>query len=195
MASSSTTCPAGTTRRRTNSPRLLRVGSPSPRTFSHGTSPSRPSTSSHTPRAARNPRGLPRVQRGRSPWTRTPRTRRTCSPCSRGTTSTRPKPWTWSWLPARGTGATNTSPGWLEGELPSEQCEARLIARMAKSFALIDGELYKRRIRHLAAMRAHPPGARAPPGYTRGCVRPPRRTPHPRGQCVPPVVLLAHRSR
>jgi ribonuclease HI len=33
-----------------------------PRTSSHETLPSRPSTSSHTPRAVRNPRGLPRVQ-------------------------------------------------------------------------------------------------------------------------------------
>jgi hypothetical protein len=29
------------------------------------------------------------------------------------------------------------------GELPSDQSEARHIARMAKSFALVDGELYK----------------------------------------------------
>jgi hypothetical protein len=34
---------------------------------------------------------------------------------------------------------------WIDrGELPSNQSEARRIARMAKSFALIDGELYKR---------------------------------------------------
>jgi hypothetical protein len=34
---------------------------------------------------------------------------------------------------------------WMDrGELPSEQSEARRIARMAKSFALIDSELYKR---------------------------------------------------
>jgi hypothetical protein len=34
---------------------------------------------------------------------------------------------------------------WIDrGELPSERSEARRIARMAKSFALIDGELYKR---------------------------------------------------
>jgi ribonuclease HI len=33
-----------------------------PRMFSLGTSPSRPSTSSHAPRAAKIPRGLPRVQ-------------------------------------------------------------------------------------------------------------------------------------
>jgi hypothetical protein len=34
---------------------------------------------------------------------------------------------------------------WMDrGELPSERSEARRIARMAKSFALIDGELYKR---------------------------------------------------
>jgi hypothetical protein len=30
------------------------------------------------------------------------------------------------------------------GELPSDQSDARRVARMAKSFALVDGELYKR---------------------------------------------------
>jgi hypothetical protein len=30
------------------------------------------------------------------------------------------------------------------GELPSDQSEARRIAGMAKSFSLVDGELYKR---------------------------------------------------
>jgi ribonuclease HI len=34
---------------------------------------------------------------------------------------------------------------WMDrGELPSDRSEARSIARMAKSFALVDGELYKR---------------------------------------------------
>jgi hypothetical protein len=34
---------------------------------------------------------------------------------------------------------------WMaRGELPSDQAEARRIARMAKSFALVDDELYKR---------------------------------------------------
>jgi hypothetical protein len=34
---------------------------------------------------------------------------------------------------------------WMDrGELPSERSKSRRIARMAKSFALIDGELYKR---------------------------------------------------
>jgi hypothetical protein len=33
---------------------------------------------------------------------------------------------------------------WMDrGELPSDRSEARPIARMAKSFTLIDGELYK----------------------------------------------------
>jgi hypothetical protein len=59
MASSSTTCPAGITRRRTSSLRSRWGGSPSHQMSSLGTSPSLPSTSSHTPRAARNPRGLP----------------------------------------------------------------------------------------------------------------------------------------
>jgi triphosphoribosyl-dephospho-CoA synthetase len=34
---------------------------------------------------------------------------------------------------------------WMaRGELPSERSEARRITRMAKSFTLVDGELYKR---------------------------------------------------
>jgi hypothetical protein len=34
---------------------------------------------------------------------------------------------------------------WMDrGELPANRSEARRIARMAKSFALVDGELYKR---------------------------------------------------
>jgi hypothetical protein len=33
---------------------------------------------------------------------------------------------------------------WMDrGELPLDRSEARRIARMAKSFALVDGELYK----------------------------------------------------
>jgi hypothetical protein len=71
----------------------------------------RPSPSSRTPRTAQNPWGLPRIQRAQSPWTRTPRTRRTCSPSSRGTAQTKPKPWMSSQPPARWTGATSTSPG------------------------------------------------------------------------------------
>jgi hypothetical protein len=52
---------------------------------------------------------------------------------------------------------------------------------MAKSFALIEGELYKRRAGRLAAVRAYPSGARAPSGYSRGRVRPPRGATHPVG--------------
>jgi hypothetical protein len=62
--------PAGITRRRTTSPRSRRGGSPSPRMSSLGTSPSRLSTSNHTPRTVRDPRGLPRIQPTLSPWTR-----------------------------------------------------------------------------------------------------------------------------
>jgi ribonuclease HI len=64
--------------------------SPSPQTFLPEISPSPPSPSSHTPRAARNPRRLPQIQQARSPWMRNPRTRRTCSPSSRGMAPTRP---------------------------------------------------------------------------------------------------------
>jgi ribonuclease HI len=61
-----------------------------PRTFSLEISPSPPSPSSRTPRATRNPRGLPRIRRAQSPWTRTPRTRCMCFPSSRGTAPARP---------------------------------------------------------------------------------------------------------
>jgi hypothetical protein len=86
---------------------------------------------------------------------------------------------------------------WMErGELPSDRSEARRIARMAKSFALVDGELYK----HAAS------------GILQRCVPIPEgrellwdidagicghhaapRT--PRRQRVPPRLLLAHRGR
>jgi hypothetical protein len=34
---------------------------------------------------------------------------------------------------------------WMDrGELPADRPEARRLARIAKSFALVDGELYKR---------------------------------------------------
>jgi hypothetical protein len=43
-------------------------------------------------------------------------------------------------------------------------------------------------------VRTHPLGARDPPGHTRGRVRPPRSAAYPRGQRVPPGLLLAHRG-
>jgi hypothetical protein len=41
-------------------------------------------------------------------------------------------------------GETSTSPGWIEKGSPPDRSEARRIAKMAKSFTHIDGELYKR---------------------------------------------------
>jgi hypothetical protein len=54
--------------------------SPFPRMFSRETSPNPPLTSARYPRVRKNPRGLPRILRVRNPWTRTPRTRHSCSP-------------------------------------------------------------------------------------------------------------------
>jgi hypothetical protein len=78
--------------------------SPFPRTFSHGMSPGHPSTSSRHPRIRRNPQGLPRTQQAQSLWTRTPRTRRLYSPCSRGMERMRPRPWIQSQSPTQRTG-------------------------------------------------------------------------------------------
>jgi ribonuclease HI len=109
-----------------------------PQTFLRGTSSSHSSTSSPTPRVVKNPRRLPRVQQAQSPWTRTPRTRRMYSPCSRGMAPTRPKPWKQNRSPTRETGGTNTSPGWIEGSYPRTDPRPDA-ARMAKSFTLVDG--------------------------------------------------------
>jgi ribonuclease HI len=65
-----------------------------PPNVSRATSRSPRSPSSPTPRATADPRGLPRIQRVRNPWMRIPRTRRTCSPFSRGTAPTRSMRWT-----------------------------------------------------------------------------------------------------
>jgi hypothetical protein len=111
-------CPAGTTRRRTSSPKSRRGESTFPRMFLRGMSPGCQSTSSRPSRGKRNPRGLPQTQQAWSLWTRTPRTKRLYSLCSRGMARVRPKPWTQSQSPARRTGETNTSPGWIEGNSP-----------------------------------------------------------------------------
>jgi hypothetical protein len=85
---------------------------------------------------------------------------------------------------------------WMDrGELPSERSEARHIARMAKSFTLVNGELYKRAASGILQRCVPIPQGRAPPGYTCGRVRPSRSTPHLRGQCIPPGLILAHRGR
>jgi transposase InsO family protein len=52
---------------------------------------------------------------------------------------------------------------------------------MAKSFALVDSELYKRAASGILQRCVPIPEGRAPPGHTRGCLRPPCRAPHPRG--------------
>jgi hypothetical protein len=50
---------------------------------------------------------------------------------------------------------------WMDrGELPSDRSEARRIARMAKSFALIDGELYKRAASGILQRCVHVPEGR-----------------------------------
>jgi ribonuclease HI len=88
---------------------------------------------------------------------------------------------------------------WMDrGELPSDRSEARRIARMAKSFTLVDGKLYKRAasgVLQRCVMRSHPTGARAPSRHPRGRMRSPRGAAHPCGQRVPPRFLLAHRGR
>jgi hypothetical protein len=141
------------------------------------------------------PSGLPRIQRTQTPWTRTPRTRRSCSPSSRGTAPTRPKPWTSSQPPARWIGATNILLGSTEGNFPRTGPRPSASPGWPNPSPSSTASCTSVPPSHPAAMRAHPPGARAPPGHTRGRVRTPCRTSHPRGQRVPPGLLLAHRGR
>jgi hypothetical protein len=164
--------------------------------FFCGTSRNRLSTSNQHPRASRNPRGLPRIQRSRSLWTRTPRMRHLCSPCSRAMVQTRPRPWTPS-PPPHAEDWRAKYFAWMDrGELPPDRSEARRIARMAKSFIIVDDELYKRAASGvLHRCIPTPARARAPPRHPRGRVWPPRGTAYAHGQCVPPGLLLAHRGR
>jgi ribonuclease HI len=67
------------------------------------------------PSSHEEPSGAPSSPQARSLWTRIPRTRRMYSPYSRSMAPTRPRPWKRSRSPAQETGATNTSPGWIEG--------------------------------------------------------------------------------
>jgi hypothetical protein len=118
--------------------------SPFPRMSLRATSRNRLLTSNQHPRTKRNPRGLPRTQQAQCLWTRTPRTRRLCSPCSRGSARTRLSPWTRSQPPCA-EDWRNKYIAWMDrGELPSDRSEARRIARMARSFTLVGSELYKR---------------------------------------------------
>jgi ribonuclease HI len=86
---------------------------------------------------------------------------------------------------------------WMDrGELPSDGSEAKHIARMAKSFALVDGELYKRTASSiLQRCVSIPEGRELLRDIHAGVLRPPCCAPHPRRQCVLPVLLLAHRGR
>jgi hypothetical protein len=68
---------------------------------------------------------------------------------------------------------------WMDrGELPSDRSETRRIARMARSFILVDGELYRRTTSGVQ-QRCVP--------IPQGRVRPPRGTAHLRTRSVPVV--------
>jgi ribonuclease HI len=88
------------------------------RTFSRETSLSHPSASDRHPRIRKDPRGLPRIEQMQNPWTRTPRTRRSYSPYSRGMARTKPRPWRQNRSPARRIGEPSISLGLIEGNSP-----------------------------------------------------------------------------
>jgi ribonuclease HI len=83
---------------------------------------------------------------------------------------------------------------WIgRGELPPDRCEARRIARMAKSFTLIDDELYKRAASGVLRCIPIPQGHELIRDIHAG-VCDHHAAPRPRGQRVPPRLLLAHRG-
>jgi hypothetical protein len=132
MELSSVTSLTSTTKRR----RLRWGESPFPKHFRE-MSLSCPSTSDRHPRIRKNPRGLPRVQQVRNPWMRTPRTRCSYSPYSRGMAQTKPRPWRQNRPHAEDWRAKYLA--WIDrGELPSDRFKARCIVRKVKSFTVIE---------------------------------------------------------
>jgi hypothetical protein len=86
---------------------------------------------------------------------------------------------------------------WMDrGELPPDRSEARHVARMDKSFTIVDDELYKRAASGvLQRCIPIPPRSRAYSRHPRRRVRPPHGVAHSLGQCVPPRFLLANHGR
>jgi hypothetical protein len=85
---------------------------------------------------------------------------------------------------------------WMDrGELPSDRSEARRIARMAKSFALITASCTSAPPPASCSDACPSPRGASSSGHTRGCLQPLCRSPHPRGQRVLPGLLLAHHGR
>jgi hypothetical protein len=80
------------------------------------------------------------------------------------------------------------------GELPSDRTEARRITRKAKSFTVIDGELYKRAASGVLQRCIPTPQLGTRSRHPHGCVWPPRGATHPHRQRVPTGLLLAHRG-
>jgi hypothetical protein len=155
----------------------------------------RRSTSNRHPRTKKNPRGLPRTQQAQSLWTRTPRTRRSYSPCLRGMARTRPKTWTQSQSPHGGLarqihhldGSRGTPLGPIRGQT---HCQDGQVVGPRRRRAV-----QACRVGSLAAMRVHLSAARAPSRHSHGRMRPPRSATHSHGQRVPLGLLLAHCGR
>jgi hypothetical protein len=86
---------------------------------------------------------------------------------------------------------------WLvEGKLPSDHTEAQRIARQAKAFVLIDGELYKRGgCWHTHAVHPQGSGSRAITRDTCWRLWTPRRSENTCWKGFPTRFLLAHGSR
>jgi hypothetical protein len=98
--------------------------------------------------------------------------------------------------PARWTDATSTSPGWIEGSYP--QTDPRLGALPGWPNHSLSSTVSYTSAPHPASYSdvcPSPRGASSSGIHTRECVWLSRSTPHPRGQCVPPGLLLAHRGR
>jgi ribonuclease HI len=143
-ASSSITCPAGTTRRQTSWPRSRPGGSLSPpnvfaRDIPQPSVTLEPHPSNHT-----EPSGSPSNPAGAEPMDEDPSNEAYVLSLLEGygadeaeVMDVEPAPISADWR--------DKYIAWMDqGELPSDRSEAKRIARMAKSFALVDGELYKR---------------------------------------------------
>jgi ribonuclease HI len=97
--------------------------------------------------------------------------------------------------PSRLTGTISMLPGWLEGNSPRTGPRPGASPGWPSPLPSSRRAVQARRLRHLAAVRPHSRGARAPAGHPRGNLWPSRRASYPRRQCFPPRLLLADRGR
>jgi hypothetical protein len=135
---------AGTTRRWTSSPKSRQGESLFPRTFFARDIAQPPVNLEPCPSSREEPSGAPSSPTGTEPMDEDPSNEVYVLSLLEGYDADEAEAMDIEPAPSEGDWRDKYI-AWMDrGELPSDRSEARRIARMAKSFALVDGELYKR---------------------------------------------------